>query len=313
MESGSSTDVATFDARYAKLRQAIWITQEATHFFGTDIRGRQIADDLREFVLGKETEKNLRELRARAQAQQDASQTTAAQATLADADQYLLAEIDRVITIQAYWSASLWMANHRNMLRRLRGNDVAETGDEQSQEIVALESRLRTQLLSGQFRLVSEHTLPKLLLAYGNEKQRLLDVRTRLRPTPAAGFATTPRETACPPRAQRTSGRSTPIPQVDHMPEYSNSSKRMNEEGTVLVAVQIDAEGCVAKFGMVASSGWPALDDSALDWIESIAFLPAERDGKAVEFYATQPVIFRLESSEDHKLRIFDSSDKPND
>jgi TonB family protein len=60
--------------------------------------------------------------------------------------------------------------------------------------------------------------------------------------------------------------------------------------------VLVATTGCATSYAIANSSGWPALDDAALDWIETTSFIPAERDGKATVASVLLPVNFKLEN-----------------
>jgi protein TonB len=73
-------------------------------------------------------------------------------------------------------------------------------------------------------------------------------------------------------------------------------SKRLGEEGLVLVSIRISATGCALAAAIVGSSGSDMLDDAVLHFFETIDFNPAEIDGKAVDSTATMPIVFKLKS-----------------
>ena len=61
-----------------------------------------------------------------------------------------------------------------------------------------------------------------------------------------------------------------------------------------MVKIRIDTSGCVTGLGVIGSSGSDALDQAALRMAETQSFLPAERDGRAVSFVASEPINFKL-------------------
>lgn len=74
-------------------------------------------------------------------------------------------------------------------------------------------------------------------------------------------------------------------------------SKRLGEEGTVMVSVRISVTGCATAAAIVGSSGSDMLDDAVLKFYETIDFFPGEVDGKPVESTVTMPVVFKLSPS----------------
>jgi len=78
-------------------------------------------------------------------------------------------------------------------------------------------------------------------------------------------------------------------------PDYPQLSKRMNEQGKVVLQVEIGEEGRVANATVKTSSGYQRLDTAALSAVKTWRCKPSERDGVAVRAVALQPFSFILE------------------
>jgi protein TonB len=78
-------------------------------------------------------------------------------------------------------------------------------------------------------------------------------------------------------------------------PAYPQAARRRGDEGTVLVRVQVTAEGLASRVGLEKSSGHPSLDESALAAVRTWRFEPARQGGKAIEAPYTVPVVFKLD------------------
>lgn len=78
-------------------------------------------------------------------------------------------------------------------------------------------------------------------------------------------------------------------------PPYPASSKRLNETGTVLLRVRVGADGSAENVSLQKSSGYPALDDSALHTVERWRFVPGKRHGVPTAMDYTVPVRFQLD------------------
>ena len=85
-----------------------------------------------------------------------------------------------------------------------------------------------------------------------------------------------------------------PIARVQ--PEYPAAAARSQEEGTVLVRVQVDADGNPTDVSVARRSGSRDLDRAALDAVRKWRFSPAMKGGKAVASVAEVPVDFTLTS-----------------
>lgn len=78
-------------------------------------------------------------------------------------------------------------------------------------------------------------------------------------------------------------------------PAYPAVSRRLGDEGTVLLGVRVSAEGAALAVELRQSSGHPRLDESALDAVRRWRFVPARRGGDAIESWVTVPIAFKLD------------------
>lgn len=77
-------------------------------------------------------------------------------------------------------------------------------------------------------------------------------------------------------------------------PVYPQVSRRMGEEGIVILDVEWDQEGRITSSRVQSSSGFRRLDQAALAAIESWRCNPAKQDGVPVSAIAVQPFSFQL-------------------
>ena len=78
-------------------------------------------------------------------------------------------------------------------------------------------------------------------------------------------------------------------------PVYPALSRRMGEEGRVIVRVELDEQGRIDAVRIDASSGSARLDAAALAAVKEWRCSPAVHDGVAVRAVALQPFLFKLE------------------
>lgn len=71
-------------------------------------------------------------------------------------------------------------------------------------------------------------------------------------------------------------------------------SRRLGEQGAVVLKVLITPDGRAAEVLVVASSGYPRLDRSAMDTIREWRFVPAVKAGKPVAAWYEWRWEFRL-------------------
>jgi protein TonB len=80
------------------------------------------------------------------------------------------------------------------------------------------------------------------------------------------------------------------------LPPYPLVARRLGKEGVVLLDVLVAPDGHAADVRIARSSGFAALDDSALTTVrDHWRFIPARRDGEPVASRVTVPIRFRLE------------------
>ena len=90
-----------------------------------------------------------------------------------------------------------------------------------------------------------------------------------------------------------------PIFNADYLdnpaPVYPTLSRRMHEEGRVVLRVFVNARGGADDVQISNSSGHARLDDSARETVRRWKFVPAKRGSEAVPAWVLVPVSFRLE------------------
>ncbi len=78
-------------------------------------------------------------------------------------------------------------------------------------------------------------------------------------------------------------------------PVYPVEARRRAQQGTVLLRVQVGIDGSVERVEIAQSSGFDMLDDSAVETVRRRwRFVPARRDGIAVESWCQVPIRFAL-------------------
>jgi TonB family protein len=155
-----------------------------------------------------------------------------------------------------------------------------------------LEQRAVEQLNAGQFEQ-TRATYSELLQAYGNERERLVHSGEKLARTSTEDIVYE-RRSPCGNAVKINSNKAVPSLSSNSHPDYPAASKLEGEEGTVYVQLQVSGDGCALRYGIQFSSGWLDLDQASLNWIETLQFMPAAKDGKAIDAWVTLPVVFRL-------------------
>lgn len=119
-------------------------------------------------------------------------------------------------------------------------------------------------------------------------------------PAPVPVTAPAPVPTPVKAKADKSSGGPVTPPLIDAsrlnnpVPVYPSKSSRRGEEGTVLLELLVLADGRVTDVKIKESSGYPRLDQSALDAVKRWRYKPAQRGGVAIEYRYQQPITFSL-------------------
>ncbi|MCA6939014.1 energy transducer TonB [Pectobacterium versatile] len=91
-----------------------------------------------------------------------------------------------------------------------------------------------------------------------------------------------------------------PLANADYLhnpaPAYPDVAISRGYEGTVLLNVQVRADGKVQTIQIHQSSGYPSLDDAARDTVRRWSFVPARRGSQPVSGWVVVPVDFSLNS-----------------
>jgi protein TonB len=80
-------------------------------------------------------------------------------------------------------------------------------------------------------------------------------------------------------------------------PAYPPLSRRMKEEGRVMLRVLVTAGGLPGRIEISAGSGSNRLDRAAADAVRRWRFVPAREGDDAVEAWVIVPIVFKLEGS----------------
>lgn len=89
-----------------------------------------------------------------------------------------------------------------------------------------------------------------------------------------------------------------PVYQADYLhnprPAYPRLSRRLKEQGEVVLRVLVSPEGAPRQVTLHRSSGHQRLDKAAVNAVERWQFIPARRGGRTVEAWVIVPIAFNL-------------------
>ena len=84
-------------------------------------------------------------------------------------------------------------------------------------------------------------------------------------------------------------------PQPCSKPEYPRASLRHEEQGTVTMSFLIGVNGKVKAGKIVRSSGYPLLDNAALEGIAKCRFKPGTENGQELEQWVPVQYVWKLQ------------------
>lgn len=118
-------------------------------------------------------------------------------------------------------------------------------------------------------------------------------------PAPAAPLATPLETKPTPPAPPVAEAISQARFDADYLrnpaPPYPPLSRRMGEEGKVILRVSVTPQGNADSVEVRTSSGSSRLDDAARKTVFNWKFIPAKRGDTAVHSWVLVPIIFKLE------------------
>jgi protein TonB len=77
-------------------------------------------------------------------------------------------------------------------------------------------------------------------------------------------------------------------------PAYPSLSRRLREQGTVLLEILIEPDGSVGEVRIKESSGFKRLDDTAVKAVKQWKYTPAKRGNEPIAYWYLQPLEFSL-------------------
>jgi serine protease Do len=255
-------------------QEALAAAAPAEMIAGKDIRGRLLGEDLNDYFVELKKEMS----------------TTPAGSEV-DASAWTNTQKERLRLLENYWKLYPALLHNRDVWTDFLARNhlpvttphAAPVAEAEGALLAALKSRVPTKEWAELGR--------QLLYTYVWERRNM--VRSN-RSTPDHYQS---RVSSCSAAAIKTSGtRTVKLSRSTRSAEdfWPVQSKRLGEEGLVMVSLKISATGCATAASIAGSSGFDALDDAVLQYYETLEFFPGEVDGKPIESTVSLPVDFKL-------------------
>ncbi|MFN4325449.1 MAG: energy transducer TonB [Azonexus sp.] len=124
----------------------------------------------------------------------------------------------------------------------------------------------------------------------------VIEATQSTQPAPAAPVASPPEFKPAPPAPEPlTQARFDADYLANPAPPYPPLSRRMGEEGKVILRVSVTPQGTADSVEIRTSSGSQRLDEAAQKTVRHWKFIPAKRGDTAVQSFVLVPIIFKLE------------------
>ncbi len=287
--NSSGTTLQEFDNAWEDLRMALWQMQNLQPYYGKDLRNRSLSDDLRDQMLVSNVRNRLQQQRALASEALAAGREQQASALLDATQTELLKQRETYRNIITYWEAHQAVRANQHEWQRLLRDYPAAGLLTRAPAVLALQQRYEQQVKNNQLAQ-AEQTAHALTEAMSAEREAAMSQFTNDAPL-------LPRLTPCTADSLTTSGAEKPRfsrSLADIASYYPAQASRWNQHGAAILRVQINQRGCVIAAAVTRSSGTAALDTAALQWIENAIYLPAERNGQAIDTETQLKVNFRI-------------------
>ena len=124
---------------------------------------------------------------------------------------------------------------------------------------------------------------------------------TAVKSSTSISSGTTTRPPGCWPVVRRTPTQPKVLPSsavrylLEPMLSYPRISRELGEEGVVRLKVLVDEQGRPQDIEVARSSGYPRLDQQAVQAMKKARFQPHLEDGQARKVWVTAPLTFNLE------------------
>jgi serine protease Do len=282
LEPGFDQDMAARPPSRAAMDEALDTLEQETlaaaapaeRIAGKDIRGRLLGEDLNDYFV--ELKKEM---------------STIPAGRAPDAITWTNTQKERLQSLQNYWNLYPALSHNRDVWKDFLARNHLSATTPHAAAVVEAEGTLLAALKSKIPTKEWAELGRTVLYTYVWERRNLVR-SNRLTPDHYQS-----RVSPCSTPAIKTSGtRSVRLSRSPRSAEefWPVESKRLGEEGLVIVSLKISATGCATAASIAASSGFDALDDAVLQFYETLEFFPGEVDGKAIESAVSLPVDFKL-------------------
>jgi TonB family protein len=308
-ETDSATLLQEWDREQIQLRESVWRTYDPTAALDQDSRGRTIADDLNAWVMTKDVQDRLSNMREAAQRQLRAGDEQGARQTL-ESGRAVVQEQRRVLSmLNYYWAQRIALNRQRDLWLTWLTLSPDGVTAQSKQWIDPLEAALIRNFLPTTTQAEMTRRVASLKRAYDEERIKLAALVSDQRVAEGKPVAARERRTACPAspphptgherNGSKAAGNQPVTIAMDMSPGrfYPEAARRSGVSGTVDLRLTIGPTGCMERAEVLRSSGAEELDQAAIDLTEYVHYLPAKHGDQPIRATYIRSIAFQSESA----------------
>jgi TonB family protein len=288
--------VSQFEQWRHQTWQEVWGMQRLCAFASRDLLGRDCSELLRQTVLTATEVEKLTRIRSQIDQQVAAANLDGARVKVSEALQSLQEAGTSIAQFTSYRQATEALEFHRHLWQVAALVAVDSERSRSVPIIAAAETAYVKELQSAPNLLGAIAHWQQLRVVYEEERVRLTASSAAAARLKLRSWS---RDTPCPPPTALRGGTHTlslARSDVSLFELYPVAERNFQVEGTSIVEINIDADGCLQSAAIRLSTGSPALDDAAIAFVAHASFIPREDDGVPSPTSARLPINFRLKS-----------------
>jgi len=275
----------------------------ADYSTSTDIRGRSMQDDLRDFVESEvRRESEATRLIEWALQLNDVSEAHRQLTELMSIEETRRAH---ELAVRNYWQSLNALEREQNLWSRaltknhlpedMSHGDVVARSELQFRRAITQDTPLKETWRSAYKEWITALIADRnsVVRRIGTNRQHMQEIQYLSRTTPCPAIAGNTHTSTITPHTDAPARVSGPVPDINAY--YPEESRREGVEGLVVLAMKINAQGCPTSAGISGSSGSDELDAAAMKFAEMITYNPAITNGEYVS--STQPIAINFKLS----------------
>jgi TonB family protein len=308
-ETDGASSLQEWDRELIQLRESVWRAYAPTAALDRDSRGRTMADDLNAWVMTKDVQDRLSNMREAAQQQLRAGDEQGARHTL-ETGRAVVQEQRRVLSVlNYYWGQRIALNRQRDMWLTWLTLSPDGVAAQSKQWIDPLEAALIRNFLPTTTQAEMTKRVASLKRAYDEERIKLAARVSDQRVAEGKPVATRERRTACPAsppqpighgrNGSKAAGNQPVTIAMDMSPGrfYPEAARRSGVSGSVDLRLTIGPTGCMERAEVLRSSGAEELDQAAMDLSEYVHYLPAKHGDQPIRATYMRSIAFQSEAA----------------